>query len=208
MRKLREGGQGRRTWKQAKAEGEARYQPPLEIYKIIHKGKWPYKTRLDFHRKRDLALAALIYLTSGRINEVLRLRKHQIEIDGEDPDFLVVHDFWISKRKGGKYEVRDIPLPRVGKLAAFTKLVEEYLDRLEPDDKLFKFGSSRALAIIGAMTGDRAWCHWFRAQSLSYMVNLLRSTIVVAHDRGVVNPATLAHYYTGAWKEHKEELKK
>ena len=223
QKNLRVGGHARRTWKKAKAQGKAEYKSPREIYEIIHRGEWPYKTRPDFYRKRDRALAALVYLTSGRINEALRVKRRQIREDPDDPDFLVVHSFWISKRKGGKYDVVDIPLPRVGKLAPFTELVEEYLDLVEPEEKLFRFGSSRALAIIEYMTRDpdapetldpdahydkSIWCHYLRAQSLTYMVNLLRSTIIVAKDRGIVNPQTLAHYYTGEWKEHKEELKK
>ena len=45
-----------------------------------------------------------------------------------------------------------------------------------------------------------------RAQSLSYQVNLLRSTVAVAKQRGIENPATLAHYYRGDWRQFKEEL--
>jgi len=50
--------------------------------------------------------------------------------------------------------------------------------------------------------------HLFRAQSFSYQINLVRSTIAVAKDRGIENPSTLAHYYTGSWREHAEDLKK
>ena len=210
---LVEGGYGRRTWKKLKAEGKAEYKPPRVIHEIILRNDWPYKTRRDYYKVRDRALASILYLTGGRRNEVLRLKRSQFSEDPDDPDFLVVHSFWISKRKGGKHEVRDIPLPRVGVMAPFTQMVEEYLELLTPEEKLFKFGPSRALDIIKYMTHDPhssepgLWNHWFRAQSLSYMVNLLRSTIIVASDRGIKNPATLAHYYTGSWKEHKELLK-
>ena len=42
--------------------------------------------------------------------------------------------------------------------------------------------------------------------SLSYHVNLIRSTIAVAKQRGVENPATLAHYYRDDWKLYRDEL--
>jgi hypothetical protein len=177
---------------------------------------WPYKTRTDFYRGRDLALASLLYLTSGRINEVLRLTKDQFREDEDDKDFLVCHDFWVSKRMSGvTHPTPQIPLPRVGKLAPFTRIVETYLGLLEENDaKLFSFGEGRAWSIIDCITNDPdteergVWNHWFRAQSLSYHVNLLRSTIVVAKTRGIENPQTLAHYYTGEWRQHKEDLKK
>lgn len=207
------GGENRRTWKKLKAEGKNLYQTPRQIHRIIQRNKWPYKTRLDYYNQRDLALASLLYLSSGRVNEVLRLRARQFVEDPDDPDFLVIHSFWISKRKGGKHEIVDIPLPRVGQMKPFTEYVEAYLQHVDPDEMLFKFGKSRALAIVKYMTDDPDnpedgyWCHWFRAQSLSYWVNTLRSTIVVASDRGIKNPQTLKHYYTGGWKEHKDELK-
>lgn len=208
---LVEGGKGRRTWHKA----SKRYYDPEGIYQIIHRNAWPYKTRVDYYRLRDLALASLLYLTSGRINEVLRLVKHQFREDEEDPDFLVCHNFWVSKRKAGvEHPTPDIPLPRVGRLAPFTEIVEAYLAFIDDEERLFKFSRARAFQITRHITSDPEnqqpgkWNHWFRAQSLSYQVNLLRSTILVASDRGVKNPQTLAHYYTGQWKEHKEEMKK
>jgi len=146
---------------------------------------------------------------------VLKVTADQFRVDVDDPDFLVLHDFYVSKRKKGREHPRpDIPLPRVGSLSPFTKLVESYLVEIGPTDKLFKFTSSRALAIIDSMTKlsgsshKGMFNHWFLSQSFSYQVNLIRSTIIVAKDRGVENPSTLSHYYTGSWKEHKEDLKK
>jgi len=203
-----EAGARRRTIRKAKESGELEYMRPSDIYLMIVRGPdWPYKTKTHFYHTRDRALLALLYLSSGRINEVLRLRAGQFQPDEEDHDILLIHGFYVSKRKEGKpHPILDIPLPRVGNLGHLTRLVEDYLELLEPEDKLFKFGRSRGLAIVKYKTGK--FCHYFRAQSLSYFVNLLRSTVAVAQQRGVENPQTLAHYYHGNWRQFKNELKK
>jgi len=163
---------------------------------------------------RDRALLALIYLTSGRINEVLKIIKDQFREMKElsyypnpDPDVLVLRNFWVSKRKKGKrHPTLDLPLPRVGTFGPFTQLVEEYLEYLKKGEKLFPFGTSRAWVIVNHITGK--WNHYFRAQSLSYQVNRIGSAMRVAKQRGVENPTTIAHYYKGNWLVDKEELKK
>lgn len=208
-------GSKRRTLKKETELGNISYKSPSQIVQIIQYNKWPYKTRRDFYHTRDLALASLLFLTSGRINEVLRIRKDQFIEDSKDPEFLLVRSFYVSKRKVRKpHPTPTIPLPRVGALGPLTRFVEDYLELLESDDKLFRFSRARAWAIIRHITrrpddpNPGYWCHWFRAQSLSYQVNLIRSTVAVAKQRGVENPATLAHYYTGDWELFREELKK
>ena len=203
---------------------------PQEIFKLINIREWPYKGR-GFDRQRsivkyharDKAFMALLFLTSGRVNAVLRIRKGQFKEIEElqhrykfiDPDILILENFQVSKRKKGKQKpVIDIPLPRIGNLSPFTKLVEDYLSYLsgEPDEtKLFPFGQSRTWVIVNHYTGgyDKdgdlvgKWCHWFRSQSLSYNVNLIGSELRVAKQRGIENPQTIAHYQKG----DKERLK-
>lgn len=119
---------------------------------------------------------------------------------------------FVEKREGceyfdAQYEVLD-GYP-------FIRLMREYLSLISPEDKLFKFSRHRAWAIIRHITKDPdpenknpGWFnHWFRAQSLSYQVQLIRSTISVATQRGVENPATLKHYDQGDWRQYKDELK-
>lgn len=208
-------GKRRRTLKKEKEKGAIKYKSPSQIAAIIRHNKWPYKTRRDFYHTRDLALASLLFLTSGRINEVLRVSKDQFEEYEPDPEILLLRSFYVSKRKKGKpHPTPTIPLPRVGSMGQLTRFVEDYLEMLEPGEKLFKFSRARAWAIIRHITkkpgavGPGYWCHWFRAQSLSYQVNLIRSTIAVAKQRGVENPATLAIYYTGSWELFKDEIKR
>jgi len=199
---------GRRTVRKEAEQGTLEYMEPKDIYNLIVTGPaWPYKTRRQFYQTRDRALPALLYLTSGRVNEVLRVHSGQFHLDEEDPDFMVLRGFYVSKRKEGRpHPILDIPLPLVGSLAPLTQLVVGYLELLPQGERLFNFGRSRALAIVKHLTGR--FCHWFRAQSLSYQVNLLRSTVAVAQQRGVENPSTLAHYYRGNWRQFRAELKK
>jgi hypothetical protein len=206
---------GRRTLKKEKKLGNISYKSPEQIAAIIRYNKWPYRTRRDFYHTRDLALPSLLFLTSGRINEVLRVTKDQFKEYELDPDILLLRSFYVSKRQEGQDNpTPNIPLPRVGASSPLTRNVESYLEMLGSEDKLFKFSRARAWAIIRHITkrpgasSPGYWCHWFRAQSLSHQVNLIRSTIAVAKQRGVANPATLAHYYTGDWKLFKDEIKR
>ncbi len=212
LENLSQYGKNRRTLN--KLQDKIKYKTPAQIMQIMQRNKWPYKTRREFFEKRDLALASLLFLTSGRVNEVLRVRVDQIIPEPADPDFLIIQGFYVSKRKAGKdHPTPDIPLPLVGELSPFTNFLLAYIELLKPGDKLFKIGRGRAWAIIRHITNDPntkepGWfCHWFRAQSLSYQVNLIRSTIAVAKQRGIENPATLAKYYRGDWRTYKEELK-
>ena len=133
-----------------------RYLTPEEVYDLIISREWHYKCGKfkakgiqygkDFFHTRDRAFMALMYLTSGRVNEVLRVTKDQFKEMSElthkynfvDPDLLILEDFWISKRKRGKsHPLKDLPLPRKGRLAPFTDLVEKYLTFLDKDNQLF-----------------------------------------------------------------------
>lgn len=210
------------------------YLEPEEIYNLIVSREWPYKGGWfnakgsqygrDKYHSRDKAFMALMFLTSGRLNQILRLKKSQFKEMYEfkkyakiaDSDILLIDQFGVSKRKKGKrHPILELPLPRTGEFAPFTRLVEDYLEYLDEDNKLFTFGESRAWVIVNYVTGayDKEgnlvgkWNHWFRAQSLSYLVNLLGSATRVAKQRGVENPTTIAHYYRGEWTIDKERLK-
>jgi len=87
------GGHGRRTM----VDIDRMLSPEAIFDKIVEKD-WEYKSRPAFYTTRDNALCALLYLTSGRINEVLRLKKDQIIPYAEDPDFMIVDQFWVRAR--------------------------------------------------------------------------------------------------------------
>lgn len=184
----------------------ARYLEPAEILNQIEQGRlWSYKTNMEFLHCRDRALIALLYLTGGRISEVLRLEKKQVDVESDD-EFVILHDFRISKRRKDAIMV-DHGLPRMGSLAPFTQIVLDYLKRMpRKQEKLFPISRQRAWQIVSHMTGK--WCHYYRSQRLSYLVNLLRSSVVVQNMMGIKTGSTLSHYFKGEWKQHKEQLKK
>ena len=104
-----------RTLKKEKELGNISYKSPGQIVQIINSNTWPYRTRRDFYHARDLALSALLFLTSSRINEVLRVTKDQFKEYAPDPEILLLLSFYVSKRKAGAdHPTPTIPLPRVG----------------------------------------------------------------------------------------------
>jgi len=203
------------TWLKGKREKRRtlktidRYIDPDQVYHVIVDAPiWPYKKDKELYAKRDRALISILYLMGCRVNEVLRLTKSQFDFDS-DPDFIIVKDFQISKRKQKTLKREgipklDVPLPKIGTFAKFTKIFLEYYD--EAPEKLFKIGRKRAWAITNYMTGK--WCHYFRSQRLSHLVNLFRSALLTSRLMGIKNPQTISHYYKTIWKEHREELKK
>jgi len=71
---------------------------PKQVYNLITGKAYPYAWSRSFYQARDRALLALLYLTGGRISEVLRLRKSQFDFD-LDPNFVVIRDMVVVKRK-------------------------------------------------------------------------------------------------------------
>lgn len=185
-----------------------RYLEPEQIYSMIVTARpWPYRRRVEHHQKRDRALLALLYLSGLRISEALRIKKSQFDL-ACDPDFVVVRDVKISKRKKKTIQregqpMIDVPLPKTGRFSRFTDLILDYLQ--VADEDVFKIGSQRAWAIVKHMTGR--WNHYFRSQRISWLVNRLRSDVIAARIVGIKNPQTIAHYYKGEWRAHRDELK-
>jgi len=54
-----------------------------QIYTLIISKSWPYRVGLDFYPIRDKALMALLFLTAGRISEVLSLTKEQFDFKAD-----------------------------------------------------------------------------------------------------------------------------
>ncbi|NIO36304.1 tyrosine-type recombinase/integrase [Candidatus Bathyarchaeota archaeon] len=119
-----------------------------QILRLITSETWPYRTNLAFYRTRDRALMALLFLTAGRVSEVLSLRKEQFDFEA-DRNFIIIRNMILVKRlktrKGKPVKHRtapirdEVPLPRIGPLSKFTRPVQEYLDLLsEPEEKLFQ----------------------------------------------------------------------
>jgi len=161
----------------------------------------PYVLNCNLKALRDRALLSLFVLTGLRISEILSLRRYQFCFDMLD--FIEIRNVKILKRRKEPI-FKDFGLPKEGTLAPLTMLVLEHFETSKRA-ALFDINRTTAWRIVKHMTGK--WCHYFRSQRLSYLVNKFRSTVIVADMQGIKSPATIAHYYKGGWKHHKEELK-
>lgn len=149
---------------------------------------------------RDKALLAVLAATRLRISEVLSLDKDQIE---KAPDAIFIRDVRILKRRK-EIVYKDFPIfydsvygPLAGLFWAWAELVTKGL--------LFPIERDRAYRIVKKMSGK--WCHWFRAQGLSYLVTKLRGTRPVADIQGIKKSDTLDQYSKTTWKSYEKELR-
>ncbi|MGB9915626.1 MAG: hypothetical protein ACPLOC_08815 [Candidatus Bathyarchaeales archaeon] len=185
------------------------FQRPSEIYQLITNKSWPYKTNKEFFEKRDKALMALLYLTCGRITEVLSLTKKQFDLESE-PSFVIIRNMIVVKRKKKAKRksraIRDeVPLPKEGALTPFTKLVLEYLELIEnPEDKLFSIGRNRAYKIVRYVTGQ--WPHWFRSQGESWFGKVFSNIFALKDYVGIVSAEVLSDYVKTDWREYRKAL--
>jgi hypothetical protein len=127
---------------------------PKELYdKLLSSPGWPYKSKdKDKLHARDLALASTLYLGALRVSEAIPLIKNQFSepIEDDRGKHVLLKDVVLAKRKEGKRETNNIELPLIGERARFTKLILNYLSRLEPEDRLFPWSiEKRRVAIKG-----------------------------------------------------------
>ncbi len=186
-----------------------------QIYNLITEKMWPYKEKREFYIKRDRALMALLFLTAGRISEVLSLRKEQFDTQA-DKDFIIIRNMILVKRlktrKGKPVKHRtapirdEVPLALKGPLSKFTQLVQGYLNSIsEPKEQLFRFKRHRAWQIVNYVTGQ--WCHWFRSQAESYYGRYVFNTSFALRDFvGVSDIESLGPYVKTQWRDYKEGL--
>jgi len=186
-----------------------------QIYNLITSKSWPYKVGLDFYPIRDKALMALLFLTAGRISEVLSLTKEQFDFQA-DKNFIIIRNMILVKRlktrkgKPVKHKtapIRDeVPLPLKGPLSKFTRFVRDYLNlTTEPKERLFKFKRHRAWQIVNYVTDQ--WCHWFRSQSESYYGKYVLNTLFALRDFvGVSDIESLGPYVKTQWRDNQERL--
>ena len=179
---------------------------PSQIYRLVIAKTWPYKTRMDFYNARDRALMALLYLTCGRITEALSLKKSQFVMD-EDPGFIIITNMIVVKRKKKQRKAppirAEVPLPKEGPLAKFTKLVVEYLNVLPGDARLFEFKRRRAWQIVKYTTGK--WCHYFRSQGESWYGKIY-DVFGLKEFVKVTSIETLGDYVQAPWRRYRNRL--
>jgi len=167
------------------------YDPPEAIWRKINQRRWKYKTRRLHYQLRDLALMSLLYLTCARVGEIVRadvvggyspsVHKHQF-VDGGD--VLKLRELIVIKREAESMEDypvrREIPLSRIGYLARFTRVIEDYLDMLDYNDELFKFKPKRAWQIVNHVTGEMP--HYLRDMGLKFYSRLFERNLKDLQD--------------------------
>ncbi|MDH5203278.1 MAG: hypothetical protein OEW69_08475 [Nitrospirota bacterium] len=180
---------------------------PEEIYTLITEKAWPYKTNIPYLLCRDRAFLALLYLTAGRISEVLSLIKSQFDLE-TDPEFVIIRNM-LTEKIGPSSEAlpfrEEFPLARSGILSQFTQLILEYIPDLEPHQKLFSFSRQRGWQIAEKITGK--WPHWFRAQGERLYSKLLeRDVFALKELLNVASVSTLSKYISPPWRESRDKL--
>ena len=186
---------------------------PEQIYDLITSRSWHHKENPSFHEKRDRCLMALYFLTGGRNNEVLKLKKKNFDATTH-PQFIILKRMYISKRTkktisrfGAKVTRRiNIRLPLFGRLSPFTLLVMDYLDLINDDDKLFDFSVRRSHQIVKHVTGK--WVHWFRAMSENYYGQIFMDAVKLAKFMGVTNVQSVMAYIPFDEKAYEKDLLK
>jgi len=201
-------GVSRRTLRHIK-----RTYTPEEIYQLITSRSWPYRTWAPHYHKRDRCFLALLYLTAGRICEVLSLKRSQFDLKA-DPQFIIIRNMITEKIGPASSNLpfrEEFPLPREGDLKPFTDLVLEYLEELhEEDEILFPFKRQRGWRIVNHITGF--WPHWFRAQAERMYGKLIgggpEGIYKLRDFLNVANIQTLGKYIKTEWEESRENLLK
>jgi hypothetical protein len=177
---------------------------------------------------RDRALAALLYLGDFRISEVLPLTKKQFT---ERQEFVHVESVQVGKRKANHILYREAKLPLKGEREVFTRLVIEYLEQLEAEDRLFPFslakrkypvkdsfyrtkdgvthqrfsfqmmGTKRAWQIIKALFPNYTE-HWLRAFGYSYDYDHMDHDILAVSDKTKADPRSLQPYLRRRYEKY------
>lgn len=200
-------GFNRRTV-QSYLEKGVRWLSPQDLLKImmnysegVNSSSWNLKIR-------NKALFSWIVLSCCRISEALTVKKSQVNLN-KDPEFVIIENFQIRKRKKGKkFFLIELPFTKKKNsiLYPFTEAVLEHLETVKKDDeRLFSIGSRRAEQIICSMD-PILFPHFIRACSLSYFINTLKDPVATARIFGVQNLNTLMRYYGKTWEEYRAEL--
>lgn len=132
---------------------------PDELYdELTASPGWPYTTqeKKQAYLTRDRALPSIMYLAALRVSEVIPLTKSQFSKpvhDAKRGDFMTIKEVVLAKRREGKIEKNNIDIPLTGERAKFTDLILDYLETLEPEQRLFPWSLRKTRTIVGGKFG-------------------------------------------------------
>jgi hypothetical protein len=193
---------------------------PRELYdKLMSAKGWNYQNAMDRYLARDRALVSILYVGQLRVSEAIPLKKNQFK---RLKDHVQLSSILLAKRKPGKLVYRSARLPLRGERAKFTKLILDYLDLLEPDERLFPFSltkrtyyvkgrtyktreGSKPIRSVVMMGTKRAWQivnallpeyteHWLRMFGEDYLYTNRDHDILAVADEVKVDARTLQGY--------------
>lgn len=110
----------------------------------------PSLTKLDYPKKiRDRALFSLLYLSGGRIGEIVKiLKKHDIEfVRFQNTNFMIVELF---TEKNRRHPIRRVPI-NADRENILVSFVSEWLDTKQDENIVFNITKQRAWQIVGAI---------------------------------------------------------
>jgi len=164
--------------------GRTRYRPsPV----------WPAEAAEDYQdrlRRRDQALIATLFLTGGRVSEVVELEASNFRVGSR---FIVVRGMRVLKRyrrvaaymEGGRKRYRTEPVfetrgrfsfptgePLVPHLVSWLEEVGEgplFPSPAKTRSHLSRVRAYQVVTTIGRRVGVEIWPHWFRAQRASQL---------------------------------------
>lgn len=188
------------------------YPTVSDIYERIMSYEGQYKTRKDFYETRDRALAALLYLAQLRKSEAHRITKEQFK---DEPFRIVAVKLSKSEKRSKKTGViitrkdayrKEILIPLKGELGKLGKLVQEYLDLLEPTSRLFPFSDNagRDNQILKEVLGCPP--HWERAYGENLLYEMFDYDLIAVANYVQVDPRTLSKYIHRTPKKYLKKL--
>ena len=149
---------------------------------------------------RDVALVAALAETGMRISELLSIEKASVNVQ---KDQVLLRNVKILKRRKEPI-FKDFYLPREGVLGPLTEIFIQHLDNVKKGP-IFDISRGRAWQIVAGLTGK--WCHYFRSQRISFMLNEARlDGHVVARIQGIKKSSTIDHYSKGGAEQFKDAL--
>jgi integrase len=155
-------------------------------------------------------LIALMFLSGGRINEVLPIRKRSFQIKELDGiEYLIVR-MRILKKRGGKILYRKIPLPLSEQLVPY---ITNYIEPLKNDDRLFhgwyERKALRLLKSLGRLIGRDVWNHLLRHCRLSELSEELDfDSLDLMRWTGWSDSRPASTYVHSKWKSLAKKLNK
>lgn len=144
---------------------------PWGLQKSLSKQKIPHEGDIkviaaNLKNLRTRALFILLYLTAGRVSElVYELKKKDLVIQHKRGRTVLLIN--MPNLKHRKRHFKDIPVP-LDKEEALLELLNHYLKTLQDNEVLFNFGRIRSYQIIRQATGWNN--HWIRHLRLTHLV--------------------------------------